>query len=157
VQSGSSIMTVIRNSTILPCTPEEAFDYLPDLRNELEWNPDCTLMEKISDGPVGLGTKFRAQWKGSPVVEVEIVEYERPRRWKAHNDGPLEFNFAATLEPVAEGTRLSVDFGVRPRGWFRLTFPALLLFLRRAEKANMTRVREVFERRATAARAERSG
>jgi hypothetical protein len=76
-------MTVIKNSTILPCTPEEAFDYLPDLRNELEWNPDCTLMEKITDGPVALGTKFRAQWVGSPVVEVEIVDYERPRMWKA--------------------------------------------------------------------------
>ena len=147
-------MTVIHNSTVLPCTPEEAFDYLPDLRNELEWNPDCTLMEKITDGPVGLGTKFRAQWKGSPLVEVEIVEYERPRMWRSHSDGSLEFNFKATLEPVADGTRLSVDFGVQPHGWFRLVFPVLVLFFRRAEKANMTRLRQIFERRATATKAE---
>jgi len=150
-------MTVIRNSTILPCTPEEAFDYLPDLRNELEWNPDCTRMEKITDGPVGLGTKYRAQWVGSPLVEVEIVDYQRPRMWKAHNDGPLEINFAATLEPVTEGTRLSVDMGVRPHGWFRLVFPAFVLLLRRQEKDNMRRIRETFERRAAASGAERSG
>ena len=150
-------MTVIRNSTVLPCTPEEAFDYLPDLRNELEWNPECKRMEKITDGPVGLGTKFRAQWTGSPLVEVEIVEYERPRMWKAHNDGSLEFNFTATLEPVAEGTRLSVDMDVRPHGWFRLVFPVLVLFFRREEKENMKRVRQALERRASASRAERSG
>jgi hypothetical protein len=143
-------MTVIRNSVVLPCTPEEAFDYLPDLRNELEWNPDCTEAEKITDGPVGLGTKFLMHWTGSPGVEIEIVAYERPRMWKAYNDdGPFEFDFQATLEPVAEGTRLSVDFGVRPRGWFRLVFPVFVLFLRREEKANMKRIRETFERRAS--------
>lgn len=150
-------MTVIRNSTVLPCTPEEAFDYLPDLRSELEWNPDCKRVDKITDGPVGLGTKFRAQWKGSPLVEVEIVEYERPRRWKAHNDGPLEIHFTATLEPVAAGTRLRVDFDARPHGWFRLVFPAFLLFARRAEKANMRRVRQALERRTSASRSERAG
>jgi hypothetical protein len=88
-------------------------------------------------------------------VEVEIVEYERPRMWKAHNDdGTLEFDFKATLEPVAEGTLLSVDFGVQAHGWFRLIFPVLVLFFRRAEKANMVRVREIFERRGSGAEAE---
>lgn len=148
-------MTVIRNSTVLSCTPEEAFDYLPDIRSELEWNPDCQLAEKITDGPLGLGTKFRAQWKGSPLVEVEIVDYQRPRAWRSYTNGPLEIIFTATLEPVAEGTRLSVDFDARPHGWFRLVFPAFVLFARRAEKANMTRLRQVFERRASASRAER--
>ncbi len=147
-------MTVIRNSVILPCTPEEAFDYLPDLRNELEWNPECKSMEKITDGPVGLGTKFRAQWTGSPVVEVEIVEYQPPRLWRSHNEGPLEFNFMARLEPVAEGTRLSVDFGVQAHGWTRLIFPVLVFFFRREEKTNMKRILAVFEQRAAAARAE---
>lgn len=146
-------MTVIKNSVILPCTPEEAFDYLPDFRNELEWNPECHSMEKITDGPVGPGTKFRAKWTGSPVVEVEIVDYQRPRMWRTRNEGKVEFNFMARLEPVPEGTRLSVDFGVQAHGWSRLMFPMFVLFLRREEKTNMKRIREVFERRAAASRA----
>jgi hypothetical protein len=150
-------MTVIRNSAILPCTPEEAFDYLTDLRAELEWNPECKRMEKITDGPVGLGTKFRAQWVGSPLVEVEIVDYQRPRRWKMHNGGPLEIHFTATLEPVAEGTRMHVDFDARPHGRFRLVFPAFLLLIRRQEKDNMKRIRQTLERQASASSAERSG
>lgn len=150
-------MTVVRNTTVLPCTPEEAFDYLPDIRSELEWNPDCKLAEKITDGPIDVGTKFRAQWIGSPLVEVEIVEYERPRRWKAHNGGPLEINFVATLEAVPEGTLLTVDFEALPHGWFRLVFPLFLLLLRRQEKENMRRLREIFERKASSSRAALAG
>jgi hypothetical protein len=38
---------------------------LSDHRSELEWNPTCQVMEKITDGPVGTGTRFRAKWKSS--------------------------------------------------------------------------------------------
>ena len=54
-------MVLIRNSTVLSAAPEEAFDYLSDLRSEYEWNPNCTMVEKITDGPVEQGTKYRAQ------------------------------------------------------------------------------------------------
>lgn len=50
-------MSVISNSVVIRCTAEEAFDYLSDLRNELEWNPGMDTIEKLTDGPVGLGTK----------------------------------------------------------------------------------------------------
>ena len=51
-------MTVISNSVEIRCTPEEAFDYLSDHRNELEWNPGIESIDKLTDGPVGLGTKY---------------------------------------------------------------------------------------------------
>ena len=88
-------MPVISNSVVIRCTPEEAFDYLSDHRSELEWNPTCQVMEKITNGPVGAGTRFRAKWKLSPVVELEILEYDRPRGWKVHNGGALEVTFRA--------------------------------------------------------------
>ncbi|RAS62306.1 hypothetical protein C8D87_108126 [Lentzea atacamensis] len=43
-------MVVLRNSVLIGCTPEEAFDHLSDLRAELEWNPKCQVMEKITEG-----------------------------------------------------------------------------------------------------------
>ena len=139
-------MTVICSSTVIHCTPGQAFDYLSDMRNELEWNPTVELVEKLTGGPVGIGTRFRAKWKGGPPVEVTVVRYDRPDRWEAHNGGPLEVAFKARLEPVAEGTRLSVDFDARPHGWFRLVFPLFLIKLRRDEKANMIYIRQALER-----------
>ena len=67
-------MTVISNSVEIRCTPEEAFDYLSDHRNELEWNPGIESIGKLTDGPVGLGTKYlrsvrdfaRKEWRFAP-------------------------------------------------------------------------------------------
>jgi hypothetical protein len=141
-------MSVIRNSVILRCTPEVAFDYLSDLRAELEWNPSCQSMEKLTEGPVGVGTRYRAKWKSGPPVELEIVAFDRPHGWTAHNGGPVEVTFTCRLEPVSEGTRLHAAFEPRPHGWFRLIFPAFLVMIRRQEKANMDHLRDAVERRA---------
>lgn len=138
-------MARIHNSIVLSGTPEEAFDYLSDLRSEYEYSPNCEMVEKITDGPVGEGTKYRAQWKRTPVLEVEITDYQRPHTWTTHNGGSLEITYTGTLESVADGTRLSVDFDAKPHGWFRLVFPVFMLLLRRQRKANMERLREAFE------------
>jgi hypothetical protein len=52
-------MPVIANSVILRCPPEVVFDYLSDHRAELEWNPKCERIEKLTEGPVGVGTTAR--------------------------------------------------------------------------------------------------
>lgn len=82
-------MPVIRNSVVLRCSPEVVFDYLCDHRAELEWNPKCEVMEKLTDGPVGLGTKYRAKWKSSPYVELETMAFDRPRTWTMHTAARL--------------------------------------------------------------------
>lgn len=144
-------MPVVSNSVVIACAPEDVFDYLSDHRSELEWNPTCQRMEKITDGPVGTGTRFRAKWRLSPIVELVIVNYDRPRTWTAHNDGPLEVTMTVRLEPVDGGTRLSSDFDIRPHGPLRLFFPLLLRRLRAEERANMGHIRVALERRHAAA------
>jgi hypothetical protein len=143
-------MTVIRNSVVVRCTPEEAFDYLSDHRAELEWNPKCQTMEKLTQGPVGQGTKYRAKWKSSPPMELETVHFERPRTWTMHNGGPIEVTFTCRLEPHPNGAKLFAEFQPRPHGWFHVLFPLFLLIIRREEKANMVHIREALERRVQA-------
>ena len=82
-------MTVIRNSTMIRCTPEQAFDYLSDMPTSSSGTPAAESIEKLTDGPVGVGTRFRAKWKGGPPVEVVMLRYDRPDTWEGHNGGPL--------------------------------------------------------------------
>jgi uncharacterized protein YndB with AHSA1/START domain len=139
-------VTVIHNSVEIRCSPEDAFAYLSDLRSELEWNPGCQRMEKLTDGPVGLGTRYRGKWKGGPTVELEIIDFDPPSTWAAHNPGAVEVTFRCRLEPLADGTRLSATFDARPHGWFRLVFPLFVVMIRRQEKQNMVHLREALER-----------
>jgi hypothetical protein len=139
-------MTVIRNTAVLRCTPEQAFDYLSDHRTELEWNPRCEVMDKLTEGPVGQGTRYRAKWKSAPFVEVVTVRFDRPHTWTHHNGGSIEVTVTCRLEPVSEGTRFHIEFEPRPHGWFRVVFPVFLLVIRRQERANMTDLRDALER-----------
>lgn len=121
-----------RNEFVVRCTPEEAFEFLSDLRNELEWNPDlCQSVEKLTDGPVGRGTKYRAKWKGSPYIEVEYLHFDRPHSWKAHSEGAMESHFECTIEPHADGAKVETELELIPHGLFKLVFP---LFRRTFDK-----------------------
>ncbi len=81
--------TLIENVIEIARTPEDVFDYLSDLGNEVRWNPDCVSIEQLTDGPVGVGTRFRAKWKQGPVVFPEVTAYERPRTWTYVNGGSI--------------------------------------------------------------------
>ncbi len=139
-------MAVIQNTVLIDRSVEDVFDYLVDLRHELEWNPDVQSMEKLSDGSIGLGTRFLAKWKQSKLIEVECIRFERPRRWAYSNGGPLSVVFDVTLTPQGSRTLLSSRFDVRPQGLIRLFFPIVLRDLKRAEKQNMTHIKNVLEK-----------
>jgi hypothetical protein len=139
-------MAVIENRVQIDRSPEKVFDYLIDLRNELEWNPDTQSMEKLTDGPIGVGTKFLAKWKQSKLIEVECIRFERPYRWAYSNGGPLSVVFEVTITPQGAGSLLASRFDVRPQGLLKLFFPVLLRELRRAEKQNMEYIKNVLEK-----------
>ena len=120
---------IVRQDFVVRCTPEQTFDFLSDLSNEPKWNPDqCLLAEKTSDGPIGVGTTYRAQWRSAPVVEVVYTEFDRPRSWRAGSAGSMETRFFCQVEPHPEGARVRSELELVPHGFFKLVFPIFKLF-----------------------------
>ena len=139
---------IIENVVDIARSPEDVFDYLSDQGHEVEWNPDCASMDKITDGPVGVGTRFRAKWKQGPAVITECTRYERPRTWTYENGGPISVVLTVTLEPTAAGgTQLTSRGEWTPHGWMRLAFPVFARVMRRAEKGVMENSRRALEER----------
>jgi hypothetical protein len=103
-------------------------------------------MVKLTNGPVPVDTRYRAEWKAGPRVELEAVVFDRPRAWSVHNGGPIELLFTCTLDPVPEGTRLTASFKLTPHGVFRLLYPTFRLNFQRQEKENMGYLKETLER-----------
>lgn len=128
-----SVTAVIENSVEIARSPEDVFDYLSDMANEAEWNPDCVSMEPLTAGPVGVGSRFRAKWKQGPFVVAECTRHDRPRTWTYLNGGPISVGLTVTLEPTPGGTRLTSRGEWTPHGLFRLIFPIFIRQMRRAE------------------------
>lgn len=139
-------MTVVRNTVLARCTPEEAFDYLSDQRNEQEWGPSCQAVEKLTDGPVGKGTRFRAKWKGSPPAEVEILTYDRPHSWTAVSRGGIDVHFTGTVEPTDEGVKVTGELRPTGHGLYRFLVPIFVFLTRREGPATVHGMREALER-----------
>jgi uncharacterized protein YndB with AHSA1/START domain len=140
------VKAVIENTGEIARSPEDVFDYLSDMGHEVEWNPDCLSMERLTDGPVGVGTKYRAKWKQGPVIITECTQHERPRMWTYVNGGPISVTLTVILEPTATGgTRMTARGEWSPHGWFRVIFPIFVRVMRRAEKGVIVNARRALE------------
>lgn len=65
----------IENAMEISRAPEDVFDYLTDITREFEWNPRTRRAEKLTSGPIGLGTRFGAEWiKLNPTI-IEYVTF----------------------------------------------------------------------------------
>jgi hypothetical protein len=75
-------LAVVENTIDIARSPEDVFDYCVDLTREPEWNPKARRVEQVTAGPVGLGTRYEAEFlKGSPTT-IEVVRFERPVAWE---------------------------------------------------------------------------
>lgn len=135
--------TLIQNTFEVGAPPERAFELLSNLANEPTWNPTCKLAEKITDGPVGVGTKYRAQWKGGPVVEVEISTFDAPHSWSGGNKGSLEVTSSGRITPEGTGSRVEWDFEAIPHGFMKLMAPMILAGIRKQMVQNIEQIKTI--------------
>jgi len=138
--------TVIENVIEIARTPEDVFDYLSNLGNEVHWNPDCLSMEQLTEGPVRVGTRFRARWKQGPAIFPEVTAYERPRSWTYENGGSIACVMDITLVPTSSGgTRLTSRGTWSANGLAKLFFPVFIRTMRKAEVRTVAYARRALE------------
>ncbi len=126
-------------------SPEEVFDFLVDLRNAPQWEPNCQVVEKTSNGPIGKGTTFRAK-KGMGRLESEIVEFDRPVHFATRDKGRgmtcgLDIRCAAKTG----GTEVSGKLWMEPRGALRGLMPLMRLTMKRTLGELPDKLRYVIE------------
>lgn len=137
---------VIVNRVLIKKSPSEVFDYISNMRNELNWNPDVLFMEKMTNGNIGLGTKFKAKWHLSDTLEVSITKFEPPHEIFFENGGPVEVNLQVTLTQFGSSTELESKFIAKPHGFIRAIFPIFKSQIKAQEKENMINLKKALEK-----------
>lgn len=130
---------------------EEVFDFVADECNEPQYNPRMTRAEKISPGPIGVGTRFRSVMTGAggaPEIDIEFTEYVRPRRIteRVHLSS-MDINGALFFEPVPEGTLMAWVWDLEPHGVYKLMSPLVRWMGERQERTIWTSLKHLLERR----------
>src|SRR4051812_33858374 len=97
---------------------------LADIRNEPKWQPDVSSVEKLTDGPVGQGTRFRGSYKGLGDLDVEISEYDRPNRLAFDCKGSrMAWTSCSRSRPGAPAPRSAGQIDSRLKGVTKLMTP----------------------------------
>lgn len=129
----------IAGEIIIQRPVEEVFDFVADERNEPSYNPRMLTAEKISPGPVGAGTRYRAAVRTmgrTDRMTIEITRYERPQRLESSTRlAMMDIRGTLAFEPLPNGTRMRWSWQVTPRGLVKLLTPAIARQGRRQEQA----------------------
>jgi len=103
-------MAHIKGETVIHRPVQEVFDFVADERNEPRYNPGMLRAELLTPGPVGLGSRFRAEMRTRPrpvVMTTENTGYDRPRRLASTTRlSTMDIQGALTFDPVPAGTRM---------------------------------------------------
>ena len=127
-------------------SPEDVFDYCSDHRHEPEWNPMMRQIEKVTDGPVGVGTQYETKFAKGPPMVMECVEYERPTRWSTiGRSAAMKADGGGTVVPAAGGAHLTMWMGIKLQGVLRLATPFLRHRLRTDFERDMARIKVILE------------
>ncbi|HXV93693.1 MAG TPA: SRPBCC family protein [Pseudonocardia sp.] len=128
---------------------EVVFDMATDPRKEPRYNPLIRAAEQITPGPVGAGTRFRAEAaaRGRTVpMEIELTEYEPPHRVASSiRVTGTDIRGGMTFEPADGATVMRWAWQVRPHGPLRLATPLLHRMGRRQERRIWTGLKRYLE------------
>jgi uncharacterized protein YndB with AHSA1/START domain len=143
-------MVVLENAVEIARPPAQVFDYLSDLRHEQEWNPKMRSVRLLTGEPIGVGSRYRARWAGSPDNTVEYTVFDRPHAWASVADSRMmTVRFAARVQASDVGTRLTVRMALVPHGPMRLLQPVLRRWMQSQEADNMRFIKSRMESLAT--------
>lgn len=132
---------------------EEVFAFVADARHDPQWCSTVRSCEQLAgDGP-GLGARYEARHKPTPVHpvmrrELEIVAYEAPRlvRWR-QEDQNGRFEITYRVEPNGSGTRFTQSDQIAWKVPGPIGALAERLFVRRHIGEQMEALKQLLESR----------
>ena len=132
-------MARIRDEIEIDRPVDAVFDFVTDGRNEPKYNREMLRSDKLTDGPIGAGTLFRAvhtSARGPVEMIVKVTEFDRPRRMASTTTMTwAEVRGALTFAPSGSGTRMHWEWEVRPKGLAKMLTPVVGVVGRRSERA----------------------
>ena len=147
-------MQTLELDVLINAPAERVFEVLTDLEGLPERVTAIQKIELLTEGPVGLGTKFREtriMFKREASEEMEFTSFDPPQGYvlEAESRG-ARYTTTYRLDPENNGTRLSISFeGTALSPFARFVSAVLMPFfkgaMRRAVEADLENLKHAAE------------
>jgi hypothetical protein len=130
---------------------DEVAVFASDPSNATAWYRNITSAALRTPPPLAVGSRidFEARFLGrSLTYTYEVTELEPGRRLvQRTSDGPFAMETTYTWDDVPGGTRMTLRNRGEPSGFASVTAPAMAAAMRRANRMDLRRLKELLERR----------
>lgn len=131
-------MAGITGEIVIDRPVDVVFDFVADERNEPKYNPRLRRSEKLTEGPIGAGTRFAAsiQSLARPLdMVIEVTSYDRPTEFASTTTmSSAQIHGTLTFEPHQAGTLMRWSWEVHPKGPAKLLTPFITYLGKRQEQ-----------------------
>lgn len=120
-------MAILKEQVHTTLPVDEAFAFVADFANAERWDPGVATSVRTSEGPVGLGSRYRLEVRMRGRVapmDYEITVFEPSRRVVLTGTGSgVDAVDDIRFEATDAGTRIDYVADIRLRGLLRLAAP----------------------------------
>ena len=145
-------MPTVEETVTVNRSPEDIWAFLLETENIPVYESQVTQVEQVTDGEVGVGTRYRGVTKvlGRTLTwTTEIVQFEPVTRYANKTvEAKLPFSIAWTLVPEGGGTRLTYRLEAESGlgGVFgKLGEPLVVKAQQRTVRTNLANLKEILE------------
>ena len=137
-------------SIVIHCPVEEVYDFLSDPQNRLKYDLDLITIRHTPEGPLRLGTQIVESrrfmgLKGKSVTEVSELEQNQVIGYRTLKGDPTNAFGAYHFDSIPEGTQLTLNFTLAPRGLIKLVTPFIAKRLKRDIAAGLRNIKALLE------------
>jgi carbon monoxide dehydrogenase subunit G len=126
----------------------EVFAILSNLENNMRWRTGMIAAEKISTGPIGVGTTYRlinSSFGRRIEGEAVVTEYELNLKYATVNKSGLPIETKRIFEPVNGGTKVTFAVKAELGGFFNIAKPVLEIVGKRRLERDAAKAKELIE------------
>jgi uncharacterized protein YndB with AHSA1/START domain len=123
---------------------DDVWRFFVDHGNARAWMPDIVRLEKVAEGPVRLGTRYRETRKmggKEHTVTLEVTAVEE-RKLYAGVRGTYTYTFA----PEGGATRVRMVADVKAKGLMKLMLPMFVGMMKKQDGAQLERLKRALDR-----------
>jgi hypothetical protein len=142
-------MVEVAGEVLIRRPVNDVFNFVADQRNEPQYNPDMKKSEKLTEGPIGVGTTFRAQMlsgRRAVWMTVEFTQFEPPNLIAENVQmSSMDLSGSIRFDQRPDGTLMKWSWDLKPRGLMALMSPLVGLMGRRLERRIWTNLKHLME------------